>query len=227
MDRDTLAAAWRYLLAGRPEARGDVTGTGDRLLDRWSEPHRGYHDLAHLAAVLAHLTALGEHPFDPDAVRLAAWYHDAVYAGRPDDEERSAALAERELGRAGLALEPTLVAEVARLVRGTATHDPAPGDRNGEALCDADLAVLAGDPGTYAAYVAGVRDEYAAVPDPAFRAGRARLLRALLDSPTLFRTPYGQQVWEAPARANVERELRELEPRPGQPGGNAGDEEGT
>ncbi len=211
MDRTALSDAWQYLLAGRPEARGDVAGVGAGLLDRWSEPSRRYHDLVHLGAVLGHLNDLVDHAWDPDAVRLAAWYHDAVYAGQPDDEERSAQLAERDLGRPGLRLDPPLVAEVARLVRLTAEHDPAPGDLNGEALCDADLAVLAATPERYAAYAVAVRAEYAHVSDSAFRAGRAKILRAMLDGRTLFSTPYGRRHWEDRARVNLAGELRDLE----------------
>ena len=99
------------------------------------------------------------------------------------------------------------VAEVARLVRLTGTHDPGPGDRNGEVLCDADLAVLAGAPADYARYAAAVREEYAFVPDDAFRDGRAAVLRQLLDLPRLFRTPHGRDRWEPAARHNLRSEL--------------------
>lgn len=113
------------------------------------------------------------------AVRLAAWFHDAVYRpDRTENEERSAALAERALSEARV--PEAVVAEVARLVRLTVTHDPADGDRNGEALCDADLAVLAGGPQEYGAYAARVREEYGFVPDGAFREGRSAVLRQLL-----------------------------------------------
>ena len=39
-------------------------------------------------------------PFDRAPVQLAAWFHDAVYDGAGDDEQRSAALAEAELAAA-------------------------------------------------------------------------------------------------------------------------------
>lgn len=205
-----LVARWDALVAAMPAMGADPTACGRRLISRWAEPHRRYHDLAHLATVLDGVDALAGHADDPDAVRLAAWYHDAVYARSPDDEERSARLAESELGPGGLALPAALVAETARLVRLTATHDPPEGDRNGEALCDADLAILAADGPAYARYVAAVRAEYAHVDDAAFAAGRAAVLRALLDLPALFRTPAGQARWGASARANVSAELREL-----------------
>ncbi|MYT72191.1 MULTISPECIES: hypothetical protein [unclassified Streptomyces] len=190
----------------------------DNLLTRWAEPQRRYHTQTHLTAVLDHIDVLEGHAANPDTVRLAAWFHDAVYRpDRSENEERSAALAERALTEAGL--PQARVEEVARLVRLTVTHDPAPGDTDGETLCDADLAVLAADPETYAAYTRAVREEYGFVPDKAFREGRAAILRQLLDLPALFRTPYGKKHWEAAARENLTTELRLLEP--GENPGNA------
>ncbi len=185
----------------------------ERLEDGYGDPGRGYHDLLHLREVLERveelLTAEPGQGVDAEAVRLAAWFHDAVYDRAGDLEERSAVLAERELATAGA--PGPLVAEVARLVRLTATHDPAPDDGAGQVLCDADLAILAAAPVRYAAYVAGVRREYADVADPDFRAGRARVLRALVERPTLFCTPYARARWEPAARANLAGELARLE----------------
>ncbi|WP_018683297.1 HD domain-containing protein [Actinokineospora enzanensis] len=179
---------------------------GRSLLARWSEPGRRYHDVDHLTTVLSGVDDLVTHAADPDLVRLAAWYHDAVYLGRADDEEASARLAETELPAVGLSAEAT--GEVARLVRLTAGHRTAPGDRNGEVLCDADLAILAS--AEYRAYVDAVRAEYAHVPDDQFRAGRAAVLRGLLELPQLYRTPQARSRWETAARANMTAELAEL-----------------
>lgn len=181
----------------------------DDLLARWQEPQRRYHTLRHLTAVLDRVDELQAHADDPDVVRLAAWFHDAVYLpDRSENEERSARLAERALPEAGVSRERT--AEVARLVRLTVTHDPADDDRDGQVLCDADLAILAAPPSVYAAYTAAVREEYHFVPSDAFRAGRAAILRQLLDLPRLFRTPYGSERWEETARYNLRGELELL-----------------
>ncbi|WAL96240.1 hypothetical protein [Streptomyces sp. Je 1-369] len=211
-DKD-LHARWAATLL---RASGGTSGTdpaayAERLLARWAEPQRRYHTTDHLAAVLDHIDVLEEHAEDPELVRLAAWFHDAVYAPeRSENEERSARLAERALPEAGLTEERT--AEVARLVRLTVTHDPAEGDTNGETLCDADLAILAAPSDAYAAYAAAVREEYAFVPDEAFRQGRAEVLRQLMALPRLFRTPYGMSNWETPARENLATELKLLSP---------------
>ncbi|MDQ0787702.1 hypothetical protein [Streptomyces sp. B3I8] len=215
-DPAALRARWREaLLAARGDDPGgpgpgsaapDPDPYADDLLRRWSEPQRRYHTAAHLTAVLDHVDALAAYADDLAVVRLAAWFHDAVYLpDRSENEERSARLAVRALAEAGVPQART--DEVARLVRLTVTHAPAPDDRDGAVLCDADLAILAAPPEAYAAYTAQVREEYAFVPEDAFRTGRADILRQLLALPRLFSTPHGSQAWEDPARRNLRAEL--------------------
>jgi predicted metal-dependent HD superfamily phosphohydrolase len=188
-------------------AAPDTEAIRANLRRRYAEPHRRYHNLRHLGEVLDGVDELAGEAEDVEAVRWAAWYHDAVYEiGADDNEERSARLAEAEL-----AWLPA-VAEVARLVRLTATHKPAPGDRNGAVLCDADLRILGAGRGRYGEYVAAVRAEYAAVDDDAFARGRAAVLAALLDGP-LFHTETARRLWEATARANVTAEIDVLRGR--------------
>ncbi|MFF3512613.1 hypothetical protein [Streptomyces sp. NPDC002573] len=210
-DLEALRARWTRALEGArgPAGGPDPAPYAENLLARWQEPQRRYHTLAHLTAVLDHIDVLREHADDPDVVRLAAWFHDAVYLpDRSENEERSARLAERALPEAGVTEERT--AEVARLVRLTVTHAPADDDRDGQVLCDADLAILAAPPSAYAAYTAAVREEYGFVPGDAFRTGRSAILRELLGLPRLFHTPYGQDHWEATARYNIASELEML-----------------
>ncbi|MEZ5091267.1 hypothetical protein [Nocardioides sp.] len=203
------------VLASRWPLSPSVEGNSlrDALLAAWGAADRGYHDLRHLSEVLDRLDELAaaEVGFPPLSTRLAAWFHDAVYAGAHDDEERSARWAERAL--VGL-VPDDVAAETARLVRLTADHRPRPGDAAGEALTDADLAILASGAARYADYAAGVRREYAQVPDEAFAAGRAEILGSLLAKPTLFHTAYARERWEPVARANVTAELERLARRP-------------
>ncbi|MFF6915513.1 hypothetical protein [Streptomyces sp. NPDC012466] len=216
-DLDSLRTRFaRTLEAARGPADGpDPAPYADNLLTRWQEPQRRYHTVEHLTAVLDRVDVLERYARDPDVVRLAAWFHDAVYLpDRSENEERSARLAERALAEAGLPDAKT--DEVASLVRLTVTHDPADDDPDGQVLCDADLAILASPPSAYAAYTTAVREEYHFVPNDAFRTGRAAVLRQLLDLPRLFRTSYGASEWEATARYNLTAELEMLSlPAPG------------
>jgi predicted metal-dependent HD superfamily phosphohydrolase len=198
-----------------PPLQAGQRAAAAELLGRWREPHRRYHTLTHLVAVLDALDLLLDGPEAPSiddraAVQLAAWFHDAFYRGRPgDDEAASAALAEQVLARLG---QPVArVAEVARLVRMTASHCPAPGDRSAEVLADADLSVLGGSDDDYRAYADAVRQEYDHVPEALFRAGRAQVLRRLTAGAQIYRTPRGRLLWESAARANVAGEIARLE----------------
>ncbi|ELT42715.1 DUF4031 domain-containing protein [Arthrobacter nitrophenolicus] len=176
------------------------------LLDRWSEPHRHYHGCTHLLSVLESLDLLTEPADPPRTVLLAAWFHDAVYQGIPlQDEEESARLAEDRLRDAGL--PDADVAEVARLVRLTGDHRPEAGDSAGALLCDADLSVLGGDPDEYARYLAAVRKDYAHVGDADFAAGRAGVVRRLLELDTLFHTGRAKELWLDAAQRNLKGEL--------------------
>jgi predicted metal-dependent HD superfamily phosphohydrolase len=186
---------------------------GEELLLRWSEPHRSYHDLVHLHDVLLALESLADlgEKVTVDVV-LAAWFHDAVYdgfrLGGPTDEERSAELAATELAKLGVA--EALCAEVARLVRATTPGVRHDGDYPAMVLTDADTAILAAVPKRYAAYVAGVRAEYAQVPEDAFRQGRAAIMETYLQASRLYETNAAYQRWEERARINVSREIADL-----------------
>ncbi|WP_347059284.1 metal-dependent phosphohydrolase [Blastococcus sp. HT6-30] len=204
--------AWAALAGDSPTSRTEWAA----VVAAWSEPHRRYHDLAHLAAVLGLVERLVADVPDPDAVRLAAWYHDVVYdPQRTDNEQLSAARA-----RAGLrGLVPDeRVEEVVRLVLLTDGHDVAPGDADGAALCDADLAVLASPPGAYAGYASAIRAEYGHLDDETFTAGRIAVLDQLLALPRLYRLPAAAE-WEPLARANLTAELTLLRQRAGGPSG--------
>ncbi|MHA7154331.1 DUF4031 domain-containing protein [Arthrobacter sp. TMN-50] len=199
--RRTLLARWDAVLPTEP-------WLGEELMVRWAETHRKYHTPSHLLDVLEALDVLFS-PADDDnlrrRVRLAAWFHDAVYEGSAGADERtSAALADELL--AGLVPAPE-AAEVVRLILLTASHRPQPGDRAGDLLCDADLAVLGRPMRGYGQYVAAVRKEYSHVSDGDFAAGRADVVRRLLAMDPLFRTESAQLRWLDAARTNLTNEL--------------------
>lgn len=189
-----LAAAWAALL---PEA--PALGAG--LLKRWQEAHRSYHDVRHLAQLLAALTELCG-AAAPREVALAAWFHDAVHDGvAATDERRSAELALAELTAAGVSAGEA--EEVARLVLLTIDHAPEPGDVAGNLLVDADLSILGQPPGRYHFYSRGVRLEYPGFSDKVFAAGRLRSVHGLLSRERLFGSKTGRGLWEVQARGNL------------------------
>lgn len=179
-----------------------------RLAQAYSEPHRRYHSTEHILACLAQLEHWRTLALQPDRVELALWTHDLVYDTRRQDNE--AASAEQTciwLQQAGLESHAPALRE---MILATTHAQPAP-DPDAALVVDIDLSILATSPEIYAGYQTAVRAEFAWVPEPLFRNGRARLLRGLLDMPALYQTPQLAARWELQARANLTRELAELD----------------
>ena len=198
-----------------PQAHSDaVQAVGADLLRRWTEPHRRYHTTTHLVEVFWALEDLEQAGVvdsrDAALGRLVGWFHDAVYdpaAALGDNETASAELAARDLHALGL--KDSDVETVRDLILATERHDLAP-DGLAAAFHDADLWILSSPPERYAAYTEQVREEYAAVPDDAFRAGRAAILRPFLDRDAIYATDFARDTWEPQARANLSAELAAL-----------------
>ena len=200
-----------------------VAELGESLLQAWEQPHRAYHHSGHLSQMLTDLDRLYAHRTQgstPLALVLAAWFHDAVYEGAPGEDER------RSEQLASTSLEPLVTAGlltghelqmVSLLVRATATHElpesvdlPAgyePADI--QFFLDADMAILAADSARYHRYLRGVRSEYSHFDDEAFRTGRTTFLRSTLGRKRIFLSEQALQLWEEPARANLQAELSE------------------
>jgi predicted metal-dependent HD superfamily phosphohydrolase len=172
------------------------------LQGRYSEPHRHYHTLAHVEHMLELL------PHADETVVAAVWFHDAIYDG-PRNEERSAELASQALGELGFAGDR--IALVERMILATKRHERGDLPESALAFLDADLAILGSDRNRYDEYVRQVRQEYAHVPDEAFRTGRDAILRAFAERERLYFTDEFFARFEEPARANLQRELRHVE----------------
>lgn len=184
-------------------------GLFNQLVRAHGEPHRHYHTLQHLRECLAYAEAAASLARRPEEVALALWFHDAVYDPRRDDNEaRSADWARASVLAAGC--ETAVADRVQALVLATATHEAAGDDPDTHLLLDIDLAILGAAPERFDQYEQQVRAEYAHVPDPDFRAGRARLLAGLQARPRLYATPAFHDALEARARSNLARSLAAL-----------------
>ncbi len=215
---ELLRAQWQAAVGPGRDGTSLADDHFERLLARYREPHRRYHTVTHLAAVLSAAEDLTRQVAvtDREAVRLALFFHDAVYDPRSDTNEvDSAALARTVLSE--LDVPSARLDKVAALIMATCHQtSPAASDPDGEpedgdaaVVLDADLAVLAAEPSRYQAYARGVRAEYAHVDDASWRAGRAVVLRTFLDRPAIYLTaPMRSQ--EHRARANLAAELSGL-----------------
>jgi predicted metal-dependent HD superfamily phosphohydrolase len=197
-DLDQCRAGFGALLA-----RADLpAAAATEIRRRHAEPHRAYHDAAHVGLLwLRHLLHGGD-PGDRDFA-LAILFHDAVYEPMAkDNEARSAALL--------AALVPGDVGWAQQAILATADHMAYAGaDCRVLRLLDLDLSPLAERPATFARNTAFLRCEYAAVPEPDWRAGRRRVLERFASAPSIFRTRLGA-AYEVPARDNLAAEISSL-----------------
>ena len=181
----------------------------DRLVDRYSEPHRHYHTLEHLAEMFRVLGRLTGSISNTPAIMLAAWYHDAIYDSKAkDNEDKSADLAERELKSLGIPEE--IRVEVRQLILATKHTDSLPASVDTHAFLDADLAILGSSEVRYARYAADVRKEYDWVSEDQYRAGRRAVLHHFLQRKRIYLTPLLYEEGEVTARQNLQSEIDQL-----------------
>lgn len=183
--------------------------TARLLLPLYAEPHRAYHNATHVQALLKLADAHADLMRDSLAVRLAIWFHDAFYdTARPDNEERSACLAEQKLSEWNC--DAQLISSVVSKVRATAGHRWEDRDPDTALFLDFDLSVLAAPDFVYDQYARQIAEEYAWLPAAAYRAGRIKVLEGFVNRPCLYFTERFSLQWEAVARANLQREMHSL-----------------
>ena len=188
-----------------------ITGAvRNELIARYSEPHRRYHTMVHIEDCLAQVAASTDMDDNQRALMDAAiWFHDGIYdATRSDNEAESAKLAADRLAVEGA--PQAFIDEVVRLILLTAGHSVQADDALGARLVSIDLSILGADRDRYDAYAAAIREEYAHVPEPLYRAGRAAILGRFLESEALFADPVWAGRYETQARSNLAREIAAL-----------------
>jgi predicted metal-dependent HD superfamily phosphohydrolase len=177
----------------------------EELAAAYTAPGRHYHNLTHIEDCLGALARVENlSPLDREILSAAIWWHDVVYdATRADNEELSARLADQHV-------REDIRQEVGRLIRLTKTHDVQPDDRLGAILISIDLSILGAVPARYDAYAAAIRQEFIHVPEPDYRAGRAKVLSQFAARPVIFPDTAFAARYDRQARENLARELASL-----------------
>ena len=184
------------------------------LVERYSEPHRFYHSLAHIDNLFITTSTIREFSgtVEPDystIVALAIWFHDVIYDTHANDnEEKSAEYAETVLTR--LNVRQAVLDRVKTLVLATKNHQASTNDLTCQIFLDADLAILSATPHEYNQYAQAIRQEYAWIPLNEYRVGRKRVLESFLQRERLYFTAYMYTTKETAARLNLKAEIENL-----------------
>ncbi len=201
---------WLALVARVTETAGHDAARAafDDLYTRYTGADRQYHDIHHIDDCLRLFDTAATLASQPDAIELAIWFHDAIYdSHKYDNEASSASLADSALMELGV--PPATRQSVCELILAT-QHNAPPADPDAALLVDIDLSILGQPAPKFDAYEAGVRFEYAWVPESAFRAGRSKVLQSFLDRPRIYTTDYFCAAFESSARQNLKRSLAKL-----------------
>ncbi len=198
-------------------------GAWKALDARYGEPHRAYHGWGHIAALLEKLDGLRNLASRADLIAIAAFWHDAVYTTRDgegrirpdrDNVRDSAAL----FGRYTL-LKPPARDAVSALILATADHlhARAEGEFYDGFECDLDffldldLSSLASPWAAFENHMRQLRSEFPFASDREFYANHLRILQNFArDDVTLFRRAETRSMWQANAKANLQRCCSEL-----------------
>ncbi|ESQ90791.1 hypothetical protein ABAC460_08145 [Asticcacaulis sp. AC460] len=169
----------------------------------YSEPHRYYHSLSHIAAVAAQFDSVQDGFEDPDQALLALFFHDIVYDPARRDNEAVSAQRLRD------ALPGIDVDRACRHILATQAHLPSD-DPDTNLVLDIDMSVLGAEWPDYLAYARGVYREYVPVYGPeAYAAGRVALfLNPTLERDHIFLTSaFADRDAQAKQNLIAEREL--------------------
>jgi predicted metal-dependent HD superfamily phosphohydrolase/GNAT superfamily N-acetyltransferase len=189
-------------------ATGDPCPVYRELAELYSQPHRHYHNLNHIAECLAEFDLVKHLAGQPVAVELAIWFHDAIYNTHAhDNEERSAELAKRRIVEAGGSTN--LGESVALLVLATKAHDPSL-HPDAPLLVDVDLSILGQAEERFWTYENQVRREYEWVAEATFAGKRAEILERFLARDPIYSTAPFFSKYEKRARANLQQSIERL-----------------
>ncbi len=172
---------------------------------------RFYHTLRHVTHFLDCLARLSPSGLTSPAMRLAAFYHDAIYDAKRKDNEESSAKLMVEFGlEAGIA--QSVIRDAQALILATRKHKVLRGRLNEDSklFLDCDLMILAASPSAYDRYAANVRLEYSHIATRDFKAGRADFMARFLERKRIFMSDAVHRQFEGAARKNLKRELTRL-----------------
>lgn len=207
--REFLQQHWCKLCEAYDCASTEIDAAFASLSQKYSEPHRAYHNHSHIQALLRQAESFRHKIQDHDSVAFAIWFHDAIYnTKKGDNEEKSAELAQEMLGK--LCVPSETISVVKQMILATKTHHLLDDSADLKLFLDFDLSILGVEENVYQEYSRAIRKEYSWVPYFLYRKGRKKVLENFLKRDRLYFTDSMKALSETQARRNIENELSQL-----------------
>ena len=206
---DRFFELWNRCLL--PGAGSNAAEVWPRVADRYSESHRHYHGLNHLAHCLEQFDLAKELIDTPDAVEMAIVFHDVINDPGNKNNEKESAEYFQQLG--GGQFDPQFIQRVVDMIMVT-THRAPPSDRDQQFICDIDLASFGCPWECYLRDSLNIEAEFHGTTEE-FERGKVAFLQSLLERPRIFLTDFFNQRYENQSRENIRRMLEMVRPDDG------------
>ncbi len=205
---DYLRIIFYKKLSQYSQDTSDINGTFDELSKLYSSPKRYYHDITHITNLLKLWENNKNKLGDEEIVYLVIWFHDAIYdSWKSDNEELSAEMAKEFLIKINYPIYK--IDKIGQYILATKTHE-SNGDSDLDFFLDFDLSILGADETIYDIYAQQIRDEFSFYPNFLYNRGRRKVLNAILEKKSIYKTDEFKALLENQARLNIQRELDSL-----------------
>lgn len=179
------------------------------IIEKYTEPHRSYHNLSHLYSMLMMAEEYYDFIENPILFELSIWFHDLIYdPKRNDNEEKSA---ERAVELLSPFLADSFLENLKQIILSTINHTPILKNNDSKLFLDLDMSVLASDSTVYEKYTSAIRKEFSIFSDEIYIAGRKSVLGKFIEGENIFFTEFFQENFEKQAIENIQNEIASLE----------------
>lgn len=204
-----LQQNWETLASKYIDEQTLIEQYWQEIVAHYSGKGRHYHNLNHIQDLLQQAEKFKASIEDYDVLCFSIWYHDIIYnALRQDNEEQSAAFAEKRLSNTHL--EKGSIDRCVRQIILTKKHDTTHQPDDEKYLIDFDLSILGSSREVYTIYTQNIRKEYHWYPAFTYKRGRKKALKRFLERERIYQTEGYYERYESVARANIEAEIKLL-----------------
>lgn len=221
---DLLASANSSCGLG-PSDSGLRLKIAEEVIQKYREPHRHYHGLAHIKHCLWELDQIPENLLEtsgPQAtnrlgsrreIELAIWFHDVIYDPRSKSNEHDSAKYFISKLASSVVSDQTHVASVSHMIELSNHRHPVNDKTSALAyFLDIDMAILGRPTIHYNEYAQNVRLEYEHVPQLVYSHYRKKFLNSVFKHGA-FQTEWFQEKYKETSISNMKAEFKELHAR--------------
>ena len=200
--KEGFLSLWRrQAIAFNKEA---ALAISNALVEKYSEPQRVYHSLSHISNSLRYFDACRDRAADPDAIEIAIWFHDCIYAlGAADNEQKSKDwFLEQTQGQ----LTSVLRNKVAELIMDT-THKDVPTTSDGKLLADIDMSSFGRPWDEYIRDSKAVCAEFPEKDSTQIARKLVGFLQFLVSHSPIYHSPFYAAHYEQKAQDNIAKHI--------------------